>query len=211
MLAAARLTSLARTIMPYATWVACVINLGYVGYNLYELYRVYVAQVGRDLNSGTTRSFDDTIELVVKSRRRRTQLRSDDSTQNLPQPSSSTEENHLVRECPTLPTQDGMNCENTWNKHFRTEYPHQDPISIECHDGDSTTASTSLESTDSNRGVVADIYSDCFICATPLDDSQKAIVTLPFCMHPFHKNCLDGVVKWHKKCPVCNYSIICPI
>lgn len=71
--------------------------------------------------------------------------------------------------------------------------------------------SMSLESTDSNNGIIRDIYNECFICALPLDDTRKPVATLPFCMHPFHKTCLDGVLKWHQRCPVCDYHIFSPI
>lgn len=74
-----------------------------------------------------------------------------------------------------------------------------------------STVSESLESTDSNNGIVRDMYNECFICATSLDDPNKQVATLPFCMHPFHKSCLDGVLKWHQKCPVCDFNIFSPI
>lgn len=72
-------------------------------------------------------------------------------------------------------------------------------------------ASLSLESTDSNRAIIKDMYSECFICARTLNDPNKQVATLPFCMHPFHKSCLDGVLKWHRKCPVCDFDIFSPI
>lgn len=89
----------------------------------------------------------------------------------------------------------------------------QDVIDLDNDDDDDfrSTVSTSLTSTDSNHGIVKDIYSECFICATELNDSKKPVATLPFCQHPFHKSCLDGVLKWHQKCPVCDYHIFTPI
>ena len=74
-----------------------------------------------------------------------------------------------------------------------------------------TDFSTSLESTNSNKGIISDIYSECFICARTLNDPTRPVATLPSCMHPFHKSCLDGVLKWHPKCPVCDYHIFTPV
>lgn len=71
--------------------------------------------------------------------------------------------------------------------------------------------SMSLESTDSNNGMIRDMYNECFICATPFDDTRKPVATLPFCMHPFHKSCLDGLLKWHQRCPICDSHIFSPI
>lgn len=71
--------------------------------------------------------------------------------------------------------------------------------------------STSIESTDSNEGIIHDIYTHCFICTRSLTSSEKPVATLPFCLHPFHESCLDGVLKWHSKCPVCDCNIFSPI
>ena len=86
-------------------------------------------------------------------------------------------------------------------------------ILVEGADADEiwSNASTSLESTDTNKGILNDIYSECFICACSLSDPRKPVATLPFCMHPFHQTCLDGVLKWHPKCPVCDFHIFSPI
>lgn len=90
------------------------------------------------------------------------------------------------------------------------EYPVLDEVDNQL-DETLSNASTSLESTDSNRGIIRDMYNECFICARKLDDPNRPVATLPFCMHPFHKTCLDSVIKWHQKCPVCDFHIFSPI
>jgi hypothetical protein len=87
---------------------------------------------------------------------------------------------------------------------------HQQEVLLEGCETESN-ASTSLESTCSNKGIINDVYTECFICACSLDDSRKPVATLPFCMHPFHQTCLDGVLKWHPRCPVCDFHIFSPI
>lgn len=262
MIAASRLASGVRTVMPYASWAAYVLQLGYFGYNLYHYYQEYLAQVERDQLSHLQRSLDETIELVVAPRRRRLIGQQDDQPAAQPSPYqenvtvvegdarqpaaaasasdsdcailSHKRETNCNNRPPTVTTNSnatngGDRCVDQENSAELAEqidrdrlYPqlyaeaeadrpgNNDTVPIDDND-DEDVASLSLESTDSNNGIIKDIYSECFICARTLNDPNKQVATLPFCMHPFHKTCLDGVLKWHHKCPVCDFDIFSPI
>lgn len=239
MFVASRVASTFRAALPYAQWAAYLIQLGYVGYNLYQLYSMYLAQMEQDARDGRTRSLDETIELVVKPIRKRTQAstntdgNNDQENRDNSEPHSENKNNHAINNCQG---------ELESNQHnYQASLSKQAPLSElrEGADGSNendditivydsrldntceqlaitdvdllSNASTSLESTDSNKGILKDIYNECFICTRSLNDASKPVATLPFCMHPFHQSCLDGVLKWHKKCPVCDFHIFSPI
>lgn len=230
----------ARAALPYGQWLFLFVQLGHVGYNLFQLYQSYQAQMERDARAGRRRTFSETMEYVVKARRKRPQnqercitdgdvsnsenqdpmaaqtaLHTNEATQNLnnyPQQQPSTSKSH--------PTEvEILNSSNESDEVKVVYDSHLSELNQDNNNRDEaddkldimSTASTSLESTNSTRGIVEDIYRECFICAQSLDDSDKPVATLPFCMHPFHQQCLDGVLQWHPKCPVCDFHIFSPI
>lgn len=268
MIAATRLATFGRTVMPFATWAAYVIQLGYVGYNLYQYYQDYLAQMERDRRFNTERDLDEVIELVVARRRRRpNRQQQDQQTQEQQQQErqqtttieeqtgenvtiAETAEGEQANSFTAAPvgnsSSDNQRADNSNNAnvdlvveidqensaefaeqidrdrrqqqqrqhHTAIDSQGNQTIIISDDDSDeegSLNTSLSLESTDTNRGIVKDMYSECFICARTLNDPSKQVATLPFCMHPFHKTCLDGVLKWHSKCPVCDFDIFSPI
>lgn len=213
---ATRLATFSRAVIPYASFFNALIVLGYAGYNIYSLYNIYLAQVERDRRFGVERSFEETIELVVRPRRRRLEdeISQDDeyrsasgaraeresSDENSGRPIAIDSNNMLDgSERPELIN--GGNCSNT----------RQEGADLQVLYELQSNASTDLESTDSTRGVVRDLYNECFVCAQTLNDPQKEVATLPFCVHPFHKKCLDSIIKWHQRCPVCDCNIFSPI
>lgn len=249
----ARIANSVRVALPYASWVGYAIQLGYVGYNLYQYYQYYLAQVERDRRNGCDRSLNDTIELVIKPRRKRKVTQEADPNaeqQQLNSDASQEIENQEIKQ--DHPSQDSgaivsdKQAVNASSTNVPQEANHatapaageqedddevacvydsravdanlgpstsglgKEPDAVEDEDALSTT-SLSLESTDSNKGIIHDIYAECFICARGLNDAEKPVTTLPFCMHPFHKSCLDGVLKWHMKCPICDSNIFTPI
>jgi hypothetical protein len=45
----------------------------------------------------------------------------------------------------------------------------------------------------------------CSICQEVYGD--KHIVSLPTCLHNFHKNCIEEAVKYNRTCPICRTDI----
>lgn len=244
MFAAARAGLFLRNVIPYAQWTVMVVQLGYFGYNLWTMYTDYVRQVERDQRAGVNRDFNETMELVVKPRRKRqypnaTVTTSDENPSNQeersgetnadPVASTSQETNNLTQSRendennPTPELQEQADSEdltivydsniNRANSYLSTTAATTTGTDAPSHPLDElvSNASTSMESTDSSKGILHDIYKECFICARTLDDSTKPVARLPFCMHPFHQTCLDSVLKWHPKCPVCDFHIFSPI
>lgn len=204
MLAASRAITYCRAVMPYAQWAVLAIQIGYSGYRLYLNYR---EQFEADARAGRTRSFEETMELVSNNNTHRarrnienqppdSQLRIQQQEDDVPIDSSSQSYQNLYPrlddDSDVLIVHDSNQCGTEAN--------------CESHRSLSTTSTSP-----SQIGVVRDMYNECFICATPLDDSAKPVATLPFCMHPFHKSCLDGILKWHQRCPVCDVGIFSPI
>lgn len=233
MLATSRIASILRGTVPYAAWAATAIQLGYLGYNLWEKYQDYRNLVEADARAGFNRPLDEAIELVIKPRRVRRKRNSDSDVnienqleimegsaanqENIP---SSSEQNLLSVEFPNTSMQeneDPINKSNTSsNPEVKVVYDsrlleHTKNSNTNQDDEVLTTVSTSIESTDSNKGIINDIYNECYICANSLNDSSKPVASLPFCFHSFHKKCLEGVLKWHPKCPVCDVHIFSPI
>lgn len=239
MLAASRVASRFRAALPYGQWIVIAVQLGYAGYNLFQLYQSYRAQLERDANAGRSRTLSETMEYVVKARRRH-----DNSAQGLnaigeeenisnrenisPANSIEAQKKDEISPIPSTSKQVTDHPELSSRQEQPVQEIVEDDIQIvhdsrlistnkddnpENEDRSDTLsdASTSLESTNSTRGIVENIYRQCFICARSLDDSSKAVATLPFCMHPFHQQCLDGILKWHPKCPVCDFHIFSPI
>lgn len=180
-----------------------------------------------------SRPFGETMEYIIKPRRRNDLNRSNTSP-NLNSGSSenSTIENRENIETPQPPTPPYNSASNLYPSLPSTSEELSPGEVTTCNDDDVTviydsrldgpvysnrneetesTASTTLSSTDSNKGIVHDIYNNCFICARPLNDTLKPVATLPSCMHPFHESCLTSVLKWHPKCPVCDFHIFSPI
>lgn len=254
MLAASRVASRFRAALPYGQWLVIAVQLGYAGYNLFQLYQSYRAQLERDANAGRSRTLSETMEYVVKARRKRqnnTQgsssaieegenisnrenVRPTDSVEDSPNkqeisPVASASKQQAIdysepgpssqEQAPEQANQEIVDDDiqivhdSRLTASNKNNVDPKDPIVEENEDISDTlsNASTSLESTNSNRGIVEDIYRQCFICARSLDDPSKAVATLPFCMHPFHQQCLDGILKWHPKCPVCDFHIFSPI
>lgn len=240
MFLASRAASYFRAVMPYAQWAIFAAQLGYHGYNLYQQYR---AQAERDYREGNERTFDETMELVVRPRRRRN-VGNSSSTPDFQSPSLNNRGNNNTTSEPTTSSnvtnqdnsmqnrenqQDQENRENELYPDLNTTMNGHDPDVSIVYDSNldrietlstssalpldevSSNASMSIESTESSRGIVRDMYEQCFICARSLDDATKPVATLPFCMHPFHQKCLDSVLKWHPKCPVCDFNIFSPI
>lgn len=219
-----------RGVLPFAQWAAYAIQLGYVGYNLYQMYQTYLVQMEQDARNGTERPLDETIELIVKPRRRKAKPQPTTESSSLDNDDVENREN-CPEPDPQLPSaiESSQNSDRTIKSEEKAEnLTKEDEVTIvydnrhdiagpsrentqQDIDETSSNGSTSLESTDSNRGILRDIYSECFICTRTLNDPRKPVATLPFCMHPFHQSCLDGVLKWHPKCPVCDYHIFCPI
>lgn len=228
----------ARAALPYGQWLVLFVQLGHVGYNLFQLYRNYQAQMEMDARLGRDRTFSETMEYVVKARRKRapTQDRSitctDLTNQENQDPSEAaagtssdglatnlacgSQTTHDVRQASSeaiLNTSDESDEVKVVYDSRLIESNHENILQNESDERLEimSTASTSMESTNSNRGIVEDIYRQCFICAQSLEDTTKPVATLPFCMHPFHQQCLDGVLQWHPKCPVCDFHIFSPI
>lgn len=228
MIATSRVASILRGTVPYATWLAAAIQLGYMGYNLWEKYLEYRNLVEADSRAGFTRPLDEAIELVIKPRRIRRRENTTDTERNENQLEIMDRENILSSSC--------QNSRDT--EHQETSMQENiDPINISNSSGDSdvkvvydsslmpntkgnnagqddeilSTTSTSIESTDSNKGICNDMYNECYICANTLNDSSRPVASLPFCYHSFHKKCLEGVLKWHPKCPICDVHIFSPI
>lgn len=240
MFVASRIVNCCRTVMPYAQFVAYAIQLGYLGYNLYHYYQSYLVQMENDRRDGTTRTFDETMELIIKPRRRRV-TDSSQTQNNFNESSSDAQQLEQQDQTIALPYTDEYHAtraedkENSGQLASRPINPDQNDSdevivtydsrseilaevvddrlypNIDMHDDLLSSVSTDLESTDSNHGIVKDIYNECFICANSLHDSRKPVATLPFCMHPFHKSCLDGVLRWHQKCPICDSNMFSPI
>lgn len=268
MLAASRVANTVRVAMPYAQWVAYLVQLGYVGYKSYQMYQDYRAQMERDARNSCNRTHGETIELVIKPRKRRDanatertavapDLDSIENQENQLQNAADSSEDSTYQSCniydQVVQKKSEQNHGHAALEPFEIERPspsgnHNDdeddvtivydstastsiqgpkedqlqrlkeepttstngqPVKNNC-DTESDT-STSLDSTDSNRGIISDVYTECFICARSLEDPRKPVATLPFCMHPFHQSCLDGVLKWHLRCPVCDFHIFSPI
>lgn len=74
-----------------------------------------------------------------------------------------------------------------------------------------STTETSLESPIVGDEAIKYIQIECFICARPLHTPGKEVAQLPFCMHSFHNRCLDSVLKFHTRCPICNNHIYTPM
>lgn len=193
-------------VLPYARWLALVINLGYTGYALYSFYLKYREQTERDQREGRETSLEETMRRIINEESRETENQencADTTVINAPSPPA------LPRAINTDPEgQDEDEVTITYDS--RTDRPVMGENGRDNDETQSTTSS-SVWSSDSNQGVVHDLYSNCFICASSLNDSGKPVATLPFCMHPFHESCLNGVLKWHPKCPVCDFHIFSPI
>ena len=208
--------------MPYVQWLSYVINLGYLGYNMFLLYKFYKERVEQDARQGLMRPLRETMELIVRPRRRQTNLIPATESES-PAPGndvSSIQQTELItdidnnQENPRPSSSMAFQEQHDDEVTILREIKQQPDINLpydEDRDEIFSTTSTSLESSDSNKGIIHDFYTECFICARPLDDSRKPIATLPFCMHPFHQSCIDGVLKWHPKCPVCDFHIFSPI
>lgn len=234
MIATSRVASIIRGTVPFATWLAAAIQLGYLGYNLWEKYLEYRNLVEADRRAGFTRPLDEAIELVIKPRRVRRKENTTASERNEDQSeimggTSSNQEN--------IPSSSHQNLTDA--AHPETSMQENiDPINISSSSNNSdvkvvydsslipntksnkvgqdddeilTTTSTSIESTDSNKGICNDMHNECYICANTLNDSSRPVASLPFCYHSFHKKCLEGVLRWHPKCPICDVHIFCPI
>lgn len=199
---ASRLSSLRQAADTYGPYITTAFAVYQVGSWLYDLYTNSYTEQGQQ--DGIVRLVDEPIELVVRPRRRhidRNATADDQPSQDIqPQPV-------IDNECELLEHQE-VNQSDDENSQSIIDAESDDPhIIYELH----SNASTSLESTDTSRGVVEDLHNECFICAQDLDSGNKEVTTLPFCMHPFHKQCLEGVLKWHKKCPVCDCHIFSPV
>jgi len=273
-----RVGNVGARVIPYAQWLPIVINLGYLGWNLFVLYRRYCEQYQEDQRRGYARTFEETMELIVRPRRTNTT-----ADQMSPQPSESRndsgrlhaedkENERCVRDSHSNTPRQTDNCEPSTKANCiypsLIELPEDDEVEVvydsragnsraidgeqarvsadhnhlqivevnddnlevlseskfnacinrnntqnhdEQEDEVQSTTSTGLESTDSNKGIVHDIYTHCFVCTYPLNDTNKPVATLPFCLHPFHELCLKGVLQWHSKCPVCDTHILSPI
>ena len=213
--------------MPYAQWAAYAVQLGYVGYNLYQMYQRYLIQVENDARNNRIRSLNETIELVVKPRRR--PLQSSRTTMAQDHASTSSNQNPDQNPDSASPSNIDDNIVQPSTSHSNNQesinLENNEDLTIVCGSRSNSVSmvaeencdvifsndSTSVESTDSDKGIIKDIYNECFICARSLNDSNRPVATLPFCMHPFHQTCLDGVLKWHPKCPVCDFHIFSPI
>lgn len=246
MLAVNRLMNSIRTVMPYATWVSFMVQLGYAGYTAYGWYQQYVDQMKLDARNGINRTAEEVLELIVKPRRRRVcgniqpqQTNNGEENSNAnstpAQQSGSQNRNSIPQDMDEprlLSSQEILvaSRENIYINPIEVDLSQESPkpstsrqfedqacenfypkLDDKLDDEVLSTASTSLESTDSNKGIVNDMYNECFICATSLNNPDKLVATLPFCMHPFHKTCLDGVIKFHQRCPVCDFNIFSPI
>lgn len=236
----ARVTRLYRAALPFAQWADCVITLGFIGYNMWQLYKLYCEQVERDTRNGFSRTLNETIELIVRPdgglvRRAndRNQIKNSSDINNQKTSNGATTEfcdMENIENCDqnvTATTSNGIQqsqSKETTNKPSDNSASDNEEVTVvydsrlvetrvmdELHDQDEVLSTTTLESTDSNNGILRDIYTECFICARTLNDPIRPVATLPFCMHPFHQNCLDGVLKWHPKCPVCDFHIFSPI
>lgn len=75
----------------------------------------------------------------------------------------------------------------------------------------SETTSTSLDSPIYGDEAVEQIRTNCYICSRILHAPGKEVASLPFCLHSFHAKCLDSVLKFHTRCPVCNNHIYTPL
>lgn len=251
MFATSRVVNTFRSVIPYASYVTVLINLGYAGYTAYSWYQEYLRQTELDARNNVFRSPEEVIELIIRPRRRIRRYAADDIQA---QPTNNVDNNQSSQQSNGLSSSQSMYQFNnhTQNNEHHNPNPNNDetefyntnrsvqiidisevsptstsdpiegpsgigskrnPIVIDDAEDDEilSTTSTSLESTDSNNGIVRDMYSECFICAQSLDNPNKIVATLPFCLHPFHKTCLDGVLKWHQKCPVCDFNIFSPI
>lgn len=226
MIAASRVLALTRTVIPYATYVVMAVQLGYGCFSAYEWYQRWCQQYESDTRNGVSRTPRETMEYIVRPRRRNNT--SNTTSQNVPQPQSWEESQRILYADLSVdgseedsdsiqPTQENSSpivqdtrCDEMLARQLSLTDQFSETAQSE-RDETSTIASTSLESTDSNRGIVTDMYTQCFICAEPLDDATRQVATLPMCMHPFHKTCLDGVLRWHRKCPICNVHIFSPI
>lgn len=254
--------------MPYASWAVIVVQLGFGCYELLSLYRRYCAQARSDIHNGVDRTLEETMELVVKPKRRKppqnpiddgpteemASSRGDSSCKEIRYPqlsisawpsscdfnqpeqstSDSTQQNSSTYDSNQIkpPASDSFHQEQstsefsqldndkenssvlagTENNELQCAYDSRmRPLSEHGQGTDTTSICTSIESTDSNKGIIKDMYNECYVCALPLDDIKKPVATLPFCMHPFHKSCLDGVLRWHQKCPICDVHIFSAI
>jgi hypothetical protein len=246
MLASSRLANTVRVAMPYAQWLGYLIQLGYVGYKSYQIYQDYRAQLEADARNGCNRTLDETIELVIKPRRKRdvnttpppgtNSTENQENRQNINELDESTARHHAKTAIDA-----GTSSASTSNEENKCAEDEVTIVYDSCHDSrkkssyeeepideqpstsnravvpkqgacdSASNASTSMESTNSNKGIISDIYTECFICARSLEDPRKPVATLPFCMHPFHQTCLDSVLKWHPRCPVCDFHIFSPI
>lgn len=230
MMATSRILAPIRTVMPYAQYVT---TFGYLGYQAYLIYKRYMEQQARLM--AYRNGEEGVVELVVKPRRRRGSNREnqDDASPTNQAPPANDIYYPNLNDIHIEPTnsQNGFGARGaeatTSNINSEddlqvidsnTVIPLPDSTNLDSYsryqaidEQDWSSVSTELESTDSNNGIVNDLYSECYICANSLDDPNKPVATLPFCMHPFHKSCLDGVLKWHQRCPVCDFHIFSPI
>lgn len=90
---------------------------------------------------------------------------------------------------------------------FQQDVGHND---VDTHFTQSETA-TSLESPIIGDEAIRHIQIECFICARPLHSPGKEVAQLPFCMHSFHNNCLNSVLRFHSRCPICNNHLYTPL
>lgn len=231
MLVSSRIATLMRGAVPFATYTAAAIQLGFIGYNLWEKYIAYRRLVEADSRAGITRSLNEAIELVVKPRRKRRNVNETNENQleivegcssnqeNIPCNSgisSSSVGNVVTNSSDKENSNSQLNTSNDSDvqivydsslmQHIRDNSYHSEE-----HDEVFSTVSTSIESTDSNKGIVNDICNECFICASTLNDSRRPVATLPFCYHSFHKKCLDGVLNFISTCPICSTHIFSPV
>lgn len=103
----------------------------------------------------------------------------------------------IVETVPTAPQADTRRNIDDDQEH-QIDQPNQDTASL------STSSSEHCEE-------VSDVYRQCYICALTLSDPDKSVATLPYCMHPFHKKCLDGVLRFHPRCPICDVHVFTTI
>lgn len=233
MLATSRITTILRGTVPYAAWAATVIQLGYIGYNLWEKYQEYRNLVRADARAGFSRPLNEAIELVIKPRRVRRNNNTNASVnnenqleileggstnqENIPSSSEQNLSNLGFSETNMQENEGTMNRSNaSSNSDLKVVFDSrllEDTKMNNANRDDEvfTTVSTSIESTDSNKGICNDMYNECYICANSLNDSSKEVASLPFCFHQFHKKCLEGVLRWHPKCPICDVHIFSPI
>lgn len=228
-------------VLPFAQWVTYMISLGHTGYTAYNWYMRYREEMDRASRNGMRRSDEDVInQIVVKPRRRnRPQVETPEEQQTNSNPSSQSTYPQLSSIDPEgfaqLQERNGAITRSEDSLDDRTIalpwYPNSTNSDEEPQPGTSTgieanhpnqifnydidetlsTTSTSIESTDTSKGIINDMYSECFICANSLNNPGKEVARLPHCAHEFHLSCIDSVLRWHRQCPICSYHIFSPI